>query len=732
MPRNLERFDHTAIKWIKKAVEADPDLSRYRLARQVCQRLGWQSASGMYPIASCSVTLRKLESSGLITLPSPRRPRPAGPSRRSVPQIKTAAFEGDIRALGTITLTRVNGNRQLSLLWNSIMDRYHPQGSGPLCGARVRYIIGSAKGIIGAIGFSSAAYRLRVRDRWIGWDDRARDRHLGLVINNSRFLVLPQVRVDNLASHLLSMAVRTVCRDWQELYGQKPVLIETFVDPACYRGTCYLAANWQRIGKTSGRGRNDNNGTLKPKDIFVLPLVSNWRSCLGGRAPSPPEDWVEEELAGAGLRDQRLHRRMIRLCRDFYANPQAMLPQACGDEAATKGAYRFFFNQRVDMASILQGHYQSTRERIRHHGDVILAVQDTTSLNYNAMRSAQGLGPIDCRKTQGLFLHDTMAFTEQGVPLGLIDVQVWARKKAGKPDTPESIKWLRSFEATRKLQHSFPRQRIISVGDREADYYALFQEAQKPGSPALLVRVRHSRPLADSEENLWTHMARSPVVGVQEVHVPARPGRPARIARLDIRFDQVKLEPTRKSGGGAPITMWAVMAREQRKPARGKRLEWLLLTTVPVNNFDEACERLNWYGIRWGIEIYHRTLKSGCKIENRLLRHGDAIKSCLALDMIVAWRVYFLTKQGRETPDLSCTEILEEAEWKALTAYIDKVPADHPPSMGEAVIMIARLGGYMRSSGGPPGTTTIWRGLVALGWLSGAWKSFGKPPPRPG
>jgi len=739
MPRNIERFDHTAIEWIKATIASEPGLSRNQLALRVCKQLEWRSPSGRYPVASCATTLRRLEHSGLITLPPPHKTALlTGPrnGKRPVP-FSRPELCCTLDALGSIMFSLVNGDRNLLQLWRSIMDGHHPQGSGPLCGAQIRYIIESDRGILGAIGFSSAAYRLRERDQWIGWDEEARDRHLNQVINNSRFLILPQVRVKNLASSILSRAARTVALDWERLYGCRPVLMETFVDPQRYGGVCYRAANWIRIGQTSGRGRRDNNTQPWPKDIYVLPLVSDWRTSLEGREPAAPEDWVEEELGSVDLGDKRLNSRLLRLCRDFYRNPQALLPQACGSEAATKGAYRFFQNQRVSMESILQGHYQTTSERVRSHKGVILAVQDTTSLNYNTLRTAEGLGPIDARKTQGLLVHDTMAYTSKGVPLGLLDVQVWARDKKKDEGVCESIKWLHSFAAARRLYQACPRKTIVSVGDREADFYDLFLEAQKEDSPELLVRARHCRRLAGSDVNIWTHLARCPVAGILEVNVPARPGRPARVARLDVRFDRVTLKAPVNHSSRAEVTLWAVQAREQEKPTRGKQLEWLLLTTVAVNSFDDACERLNWYGVRWGIEIYHRTLKSGCRIEDRLLREAEEIKSCLALDMIVAWRVYFLTKQGRETPDFPCTVLLEDTEWKALTAYISRTStaADRPPSLGEAMVMIARLGGYLpRSSGRPPGTTTTWRGMVALGWISGAWKAFGQghgPPADP-
>lgn len=165
------------------------------------------------------------------------------------------------------------------------------------------------------------------------------------------------------------------------------------------------------------------------------------------------------------------------------------------------------------------------------------------------------------------------------------------------------------------------------------------------------------------------------------------------------------------------MTVWAVYAREiDYSPEVKSPIEWMLLTTVEVSIFREAVERLAWYARRWGIEVYHRTLKSGCRVEDRRLNNVDRIEACLAIDLVVAWRIYWLTKQGRETPDISCDNFLSEDEWKALCAYVRKEPSpDKPPSLGEAVCMIASLGGFLgRKSDGEPGTTTMWRGLQRL------------------
>jgi hypothetical protein len=167
----------------------------------------------------------------------------------------------------------------------------------------------------------------------------------------------------------------------------------------------------------------------------------------------------------------------------------------------------------------------------------------------------------------------------------------------------------------------------------------------------------------------------------------------------------------------------------------------MLLTTCAVNSFEEAIEKLEWYCHRWGIEVYHRTLKSGCRIERRQLGSADRIEACLAIDMVVAWRIYHLTKLGRKTPDAPCTIFFEDAEWKALVAYKTQnpIPPDKPPTLREATRMVASLGGFLgRTCDGEPGTITLWLGLQRLDDITDMWKiaiSFFAPhlanPPPP-
>ena len=348
------------------------------------------------------------------------------------------------------------------------------------------------------------------------------------------------------------------------------------------------------------------------------------------------------------------------------------------------------------------------------------------------------LGPIGSRPDGliGLLVHDTMAFSLAGTPLGLLDVQCWARdaatfgKKHHRKQHPiehkESAKWLRSFRHVAAVQQRCPQTTLVSVGDREADIYELFHLAlATPQGPKLLVRAEQDRLLADKQGHLWPVVEQQPLAGVQALAVPRQGQRPRRTAQLEIRFAPVTLKPPQGKAGFGVVTLWAVLAQEVAPPDGIDPLRWMLLTTCPVTDLAAATETLVWYTKRWGIEIYHRTLKSGCRIEERQLGSADSIEACLAIDMVVAWRIYHLTKLGREVPDVPCTVFFEEAEWKALHTYItkDPFPPADPPSLRHVIRMVASLGGFLgRKSDGDPGTQTLWLGLQRVDDLATIWK----------
>jgi hypothetical protein len=463
-----------------------------------------------------------------------------------------------------------------------------------------------------------------------------------------------------------------------------------------------------------------------------------------------PGDWSEEEFGGAPLPDRRLKQRLLWIARDFYARPQAQIPQACQSRAKTKAAYRFFKHREAKMEILLDAHHRSTYRRIANER-VVLCPQDTTSLNYNTHRATEGLGTIGSVRADGvlgLLVHDTMAFSVQGTPLGLLDVQCWARdqeefgkshKRKQRPIAQkESYKWLRSFQRVAEAQRQSPDTMLVSIGDREADVYELFQLAlADPHAPKLLVRAEQDRLLTQGQEKLWSAVTSEPLAGVQELHVPRTQSSPAREARLEVRFAKVTLKPPFRDGSKLdPLTLWAVLAQEVGPPQDVEPLSWMLLTTLPVGNLQEAVEKIDWYTKRWGIEIFHKTLKSGCKVEERQLGDASSIQACLAIDMVVAWRVYHLAKLGRETPDIPCTVFFEDAEWKALLTFVTKVPVidGQPPTLRDAMRKVASLGGFLgRKCDGEPGTKSLWLGLQRLDDITLAWKIFVphlKTPPR--
>jgi len=744
-------FSEQTIAYIEATIEGEPGISRVALSRRVCGKLNWRSLNGKLKEMSCRVALSRLNRRGVIRL---------GPLTHGAPGRKKTEFcdpvptpepiQCSLGELGGVELVRVSSTESTaSRCWNELMERYHDLGSGPLCGAQLRYLIRSGKGEwLGGLALSASAWRVKARDGWIGWSDRARQENLSKVVSNSRFLICPWVKVQHLASHVLGQMQRRVRVDWQERYGFAPVLLESFVDRSRFSGTSYRAANWVYVGETSGRGRQDREKTfpLSRKDVYVYALSKKAREALcRAESKAEPEhrrekkhhDWAQEEFGQAELNDQRLKQRLLTLARDFYNRPQANIPQACQSRAKTRAAYRFLGHPKIGMEKLLLSHYEATLKRISQE-KIVLVAQDSTSLNYSTHPATVGLGPISTQPegVVGLLLHDSMAFNLAGTPLGLLDVQCWARdpkqfgKKQFRHELPieqkESQKWLSAYGKVTEAQKCCPNTTLVSVGDREADIYELFHLAlNAPRGAHLLVRAEHNRQLAQEQARLWEQIEAEPLAGIEIISVPRQAKRAPREARLKVRFKEVRLKPPKRKAELGEISITAILAQEIDVPEGAEPIQWMLLTTLDVQNFDQAVEKLRWYAKRWGIEVYHRTLKSGCKIEERQLGSADRIEACLAIDMVVAWRIFHLTKLGRQTPDVPCTVFFEQAQWKALYCFVrqDPKPPDQPPTLREAVRMLASLGGFLaRTSDREPGTKSLWLGIQRLDDIAATWK----------
>jgi hypothetical protein len=732
MRANGRHFAPEEIRAIKEKIASEPSISRRQLSLWVCEMLDWRSESGKWQEVSCRKALVRLDEEGVIQLPESRKGAFEGKQKRRE-EVQVREVRCELRGLGEIEISPVSSRyARGSEVWNDLMERYHYLGGGRLCGAQIRYLVSSAEyGWLGGLSFSAATPRMKMRDEWIGWSERARWGHLREVICNSRFLILPTVEVKNLASYVLSRSVKRVGRDWEERYGYRPVLVESFVDPSRYEGTCYEASNWWYVGETSGR----RDGVAKK--IYVRPVQRAWKRklCeeperqlkLRGRGYSA-EQWTEEEFGAIEVYDNRLRERVFQVAEDMFRRPGALIPEACnGSYAKARGAYRLFANEKIDMPTVMKPHVEATAGRVTEH-KIVLAVQDTTTLNYTTHTATGGMGPINTKGDNGtgLILHDTVAFTPEGLPLGLLDVQCWARdpEEAGKSekrrDLPieekESMKWLNSYRSVSEVQKLCSKTMLISVGDREADIHELFCErATRESGPHLLVRADRGRNRKIEGLTIWEKLVAEPVAGYQEIKVPGKGSRRGRTAKLAVHCAEVTLNSPK--GKKLPkVCLWAIYVHEVEYGKDVKEpLDWMLLTTVPTTSFEDACERIRWYTCRWNIEVFHRTLKSACRIEDRRLYDADSLQACLAIDMVISWRIYWLTKQGRETPDVSCEVFLSEHEWQALCAYVKHDVPGEPPCLYDAMLMIGALGGHLgRKNDPPPGTVAMRKGLERL------------------
>ena len=445
--------------------------------------------------------------------------------------------------------------------------------------------------------------------------------------------------------------------------------------------------------------------------------------------------WIEQELYSSDLGDTRRNRRLVKLVQALSAKPRASVPEACGSWSATKAAYRFWDNDQVSDEAIRAGHIESTRKRCEASGTV-LAIQDTSDLDYTSHPGTEGLGYLQPSYCQGLKVHSVFAVSSDGLPLGLVDQHIWAREVAeiGKNAArkkkatveKESQRWLEALSHTGDVLGSV--KRVITVADREADIYDLFAQGRVPGQE-LLIRAAQDRCIEQSDARLWQQLRQTAKAGEMELALKRRPDRAARQALLSLRYTSVSIQPPRSYKGRAQlpsIKLQALLAEEMPPPSDGgKPICWLLLTTLPIGCWDQAMDCLRWYSYRWLIERYHYVLKSGCGIERLELETAERLKRALATYSLVAWRLLWLSYLARQRPDQSCECAYEPIEWHALYATIHQsgeLP-EAPPSLRQAVRWTAQLGGFLaRKSDGEPGVKTLWRGLQRLDDIVRTWK----------
>jgi Transposase DNA-binding len=458
------------------------------------------------------------------------------------------------------------------------------------------------------------------------------------------------------------------------------------------------------------------------------------------RRPSAVEHWTEHEIDESAFEDARLGRRFGELLKQIGDGMGESIPYACQDWANTKAAYRFFANGRVEEGDILSGHFAATRARCDASDGPILLIQDTTEFSYQrASVSAVGVtksvnsgrdkrGRLRHHTVCGMLMHSSLAVTAQGLPLGLAAVKFWTRKKfrgtaaLKKKINPtrvpiekkESVRWLDNLRQS--LERLGQPERYIHVGDRESDIYELYCLTRELGSH-FLVRACVDRLAGDGSHTIADEMEETRVKGLHHIEVRDDGGEVTKIA-LEIKFRHITvLPPIGKQKRYPALELTVIHASERGAPKGRKPIEWKLITDLPVRGRAEAIEKINWYAMRWKIEMFHKILKSGCRAEDSKLRTAERLANLMAVFCIISWRVLWLTMLARAAPEASPSVALTEPE----IALLDQLVSDagnrrcKPGTLSFYLTKLARLGGYLaRASDPPPGSIVVWRGLSRL------------------
>lgn len=437
--------------------------------------------------------------------------------------------------------------------------------------------------------------------------------------------------------------------------------------------------------------------------------------------------WVHDEFRAANFGDRRLFLRFLIVAQHLARLPEAPVNQASQGWPKTKAAYRFFDNDKVGAKDILEPHIAKTAQRIQNQKEPVLVIQDTTFLNYSHMTYSDDLGPIGqlTPGCMGLVMHTSLAVTTQGLPLGIPDQVIWARDKEehGKAtlrrdrdmEDKESYRWL---EALRRYHARLSTtSQLITVCDREGDIYDLFYEAEYRLKTKFLIRANHDRSLGS--QRLWSSLRECSPVTSYTVEVPARNKHPSRTARVEVRYTVVTLKcpQDRPKHKRLPdIEVSAIYISEIDPPFGSEPVDWMLLLNMPVSSTKEVLEKIDCYMFRWLIEIFHRILKSGCRVEYARFEKNHRRIAYLTLKSIIAWKLLLLVHFHRISPKQPATDLMSRTECLALYAAIhNHLPSTISFNARQGIRWLGQLGGFLaRRSDKEPGPTAVWRGWQRL------------------
>jgi hypothetical protein len=438
---------------------------------------------------------------------------------------------------------------------------------------------------------------------------------------------------------------------------------------------------------------------------------------------------IAEEFADVDFNEKRLEKRFRQTMETLSKDPQKSIYGSSANRAEAKAIYNLLGNDKFNKNEILRAHREATIRRMEGRS-LILAVQDTTSVNYDSQREMEGNGYIS-DKTMGVNIHSCLAVTPEGLVLGTLyqmgfnraeskNTALTREQRKNRPiEEKESNRWLETMErADRNIGDDI---KVLHICDREGDNYELFDKAIQSGRH-FLIRIVHNRMTVENG-HILDNIRETPIKGRVKARIPrdSRRNVKEREAVLQVRHTQYEIKkPQIKNKNKAllpSLTVKVIYVKEERPPKGIEAIEWFLMTNEEAESFEAAYEIVGYYIQRWKIERFHYVLKSGCKVEELQERDMGKMKVLILMYSVIAVFIMNLTYIARINPELPCTILFEEEEWKMLYCAANrtkKVP-DRPYTIKEAVDYIGWLGGPKRApSDGPPGVKTIWTGLQKL------------------
>jgi len=443
------------------------------------------------------------------------------------------------------------------------------------------------------------------------------------------------------------------------------------------------------------------------------------------------------ECTNITLHDKRLEKRFEKCLKTMMGSPSESLPSTFRDYHQTKALYRFLDNENVSLSDIQKCQEISVYERVKANEEntVLLAIQDTTEINYSTHESKTELGEIQNRILIGMRYHPTLLMTGNGIPLGILHAKFWTSDPAKKKEKKKSVKektkerkkkkleekqsyrWIQSIMASTALAKAFPEKEVINISDRESDIYELFLAIAKSGVKNMKYIIRSSHPRSSKEGKKIREVLYSQKPLVKINFKIQKRGSKQREVEQEISYKELTLKPPMAKKGLGELKTTVILAKETKESAGSEKpIEWILLTNKKINNAEEAIQVIKYYLARWDIEVFFKILKSGCKIESLQLKKKDNLSKCLAMYTIVASQIQYLIKIGRQMPELPSDEVFGEIELKCL--FAEEKKRQGIPNLADAIKQIAKLGGYMnRKNDGPPGPKPMWIGMHRLHYM---------------